>query len=276
LKTAAEVLGVITGLCVIACAVLTFSGQRPSQAAEPIAQPVPFAVPYPVPAPSPTPDDKKPHRRPFLPWRAEDNVGAAKPPNAIIGGLTSPDGTETVMLDLPPACRLKNTGGMGKGGPGTGSGLCVFTSLNHAAFWQSMPCLYDLQSKMTHEPGGGYPDKVDAMLARFCSEIKGQYVQNTDCSLNFLRDVIESGRMPGITYDGTLDPHYQYHHIEHMVNCVSLTNAWAVVLDNNSIADNQLVWMKPEALDWMLTAGHTRKGWGVVFKAPGPLPIPRN
>jgi hypothetical protein len=53
-------------------------------------------------------------------------------------GRYAPDGT-AVQLDLPDALHLRNSGGNDRtrynpaGEPGKGSGLCVFTSLNHSA-----------------------------------------------------------------------------------------------------------------------------------------------
>ena len=281
MRIAAIILTLVSALLSILLTALTLAGlhldiQATGDAAPTMPQ-TPVFVPFQVPAPSPIqPDNKKP-RRPLLPWRAGDQaMEAGTPAMATIGsGLKSPDGTEEVIVDLPKHVRLKNTGGMGPRGPGSGDGLCVFTSINHMAFWQSVTCLQDLQQKMTHEPGGGYPQKVDQMLVRYCPDIKGHYVQNTDCTLEYIRDVLESGRLVGITYSGELDPHY-HQHIEHMLNCIHLSEKWAAVLDNNFIADKDIVWMRPDALSYMNTSGHRRKGWAVVLLAPGPLPIPRN
>lgn len=246
--------------------------------------PAPIVVPAPPPAPPVEPaKPSKPKRPVILPWNAGDPFQGVsqRPPNAVLGGLTSPDGKETIMLDLQPHLRLKNTGGMGPRGPGTGAGLCVFTSINHAAFVQNVRCLQDLQKRMTREPGGGYPQKVDQYLGKFCPELSGKYSQlaslkATPDDMALLRDVLESGRLPCITYDGTLDPHYNYQHIEHMLNLVHLSPNWAAVLDNNFIGDKDIVWMTPAGLAWMLTAAHTRPGWVCVLHAPGRLPIPRN
>src|SRR5438034_1317674 len=94
-----------------------------------------------------------------------------------IGGNTSPDGKEEILCDLPGAEQLHNTGGMGPRGPGTGAGLCVFTSIEHTGRFQNEATLIGFQKKMTHEPGGGYPDKVDAMLAKYAPSVV--YVQYT-------------------------------------------------------------------------------------------------
>ncbi len=276
MKTALEILGVLAGLCTIALAVVVFAAFGNASSDDLPPQPAPFVVPIiiPGPLPSPAPNSRTP-RKPFLPWR---DVGAGTPAKGTLGGTISPDGKEVVMIDLPRQCRMKNVGGR------DGAGLCVFTSINHMAFWQSVGWLQDLQKRMRAKPGGGYPEKVDRMLEEFYDgKIQGEYVQNTDCSLDFLRDVLETGRMPGITYNGVLDPNYGYKKISHMLNLIHLTGpseaglGWAAVFDNNFIdPEKQAVWMRPDALDWMLTDGHTRKGWAIVLLAPAPLPIPKN
>ncbi len=268
---AAAVIGIIAGLCTIFCAIMAHATGHADVRPEPTPIIIQPAAPVIVPAPAPTKPDANRNRKPLLPWRASTPpTGATRPPNATIGGLTSPDGTETIAIDLPPSMRLKNVGGR------DGAGLCVFTSGNHAAYWQSVTCLYDFQKRMRAKPGGGYPDKVDKCLKEFCPAIDGKYLQNTESTLAFLRDVIDSGRMPCITYDGSLDPHYGFKHVEHMTNLWHLSDKWAAVFDNNFIGDQQVVWMSPAALEWMHTSGLTRKGWSWVFLAPGPLPLPRN
>ncbi|NBY00669.1 MAG: hypothetical protein EBQ87_01605, partial [Planctomycetes bacterium] len=79
-----------------------------------------------------------------------------------IGGRTSPDGLESLVCDLPAMEHLKNTGGS------DGAGLCVFTSVEHCARWQNEESLRGFQQKMRKEPGGGYPEKLDRMMARYC------------------------------------------------------------------------------------------------------------
>ena len=52
------------------------------------------------------------------------------------------------------------------GEPGKGLGLCVFTSIQYAAWWQDVRVLHDLQSKMKTQKGGGWPEKVDQVLGK--------------------------------------------------------------------------------------------------------------
>ena len=97
----------------------------------PTAQPVgPNVVPIVVPNQRPTP-------KPLRPWH-----------DAKVGGDSAPDGTP-VQIDMPQNLRMHNTGGR------DGSGLCVFTSINHAAIWQNVAQLKDFQKWMKSKPGGG-------------------------------------------------------------------------------------------------------------------------
>ena len=63
-------------------------------------------------------------------------------------GLT-PDGKYAADCDLPNDLHLKNLGGS------DGAGLCVFTSISHAARWQHVDVLKDFRDYMTRFPGGG-------------------------------------------------------------------------------------------------------------------------
>lgn len=197
-------------------------------------------------------------------------LAQAQPPAAITeGGNTSPDGAVEVACDLPPSLRMTNTGGMGRHGPGTGYGLCVFTSLEHAGRYQNEPTLWGLQKYMTTREGGGHPEKVDRVMAAYCPEVK--YVQHTGGDLAFLRAAIASGRMISVTYSGR-DPRYGSRRIAHMVNLIHLDENWACVLDNNF--PQKPLWMSVEELysRWLDMQG----GWAVVLLHSPPAPVPFN
>src|SRR5229473_2691811 len=130
-----------------------------------------------------------------------------------IGGKTSPDGKEIIICDLPGSEHLKNTGGVGPRGPGTGAGLCVFTSIELAGRYQNEISLVGFQKKMTHEPGGGYPDKVDQMLAKYAPNVI--YVQYAGKDVTLLKLALKTGRMVCVTYG--YSPRYGGP-IAHMVN----------------------------------------------------------
>lgn len=180
-----------------------------------------------------------------------------------LGGPTAPDGKTEVTCDLPVSERMRNTGGR------DGAGLCVFTSVQNAARYQNETRLVNFQQDMRKEPGGGYPAKVDAMIARYG---KGTpYLQYEGKDPAVLRAALATGRMPSVTYNGH-DPHYRGS-IAHMVNLVYLDDRWAVVLDNNFIGENELVWLTPA--DFLQRWRGNGGGWTVVLLAPPPPPVPR-
>ncbi len=78
-----------------------------------------------------------------------------------LAGPTGPDGKTEVTCDLPVSERMRNTGGR------DGAGLCVFTSVQNAARYQNETRLANFQADMRKEPGGGYPAKVDTMIAKY-------------------------------------------------------------------------------------------------------------
>ena len=184
-----------------------------------------------------------------------------------IGGRVSPDGAEELACDLPGAEHLKNTGGIGPRGPGSGAGLCVFTSLEHSGRWQNAEALRGLQQKMTHEEGGGWPEKVDRVLAKYAPDV--EYVQYTGADPSLLALAVRTGRMPAVTYG--YSPRYGGR-VAHMVNLVHLSERWACVLDNNFPGEDRYEWMAPGEFlrRWKLGGG----GWAVVLLAPPPPPVP--
>lgn len=180
-----------------------------------------------------------------------------------VGGPTGPGGIE-VQCDFPVDQRTKNVGGT------DGAGLCVFSSIGHAARWQNESRLKNFQEVMRKEKGGGYPSKTDAMIKKYG---KGtEYVQYEGSDPTILDLAIKSGRMPSVTYDGR-DPHYKGR-IAHMVNLVFMDDKLACILDNNYVAENELVWLsRKEFLDrW--TGGKT--GWCVILLSPPPPSPPHN
>jgi hypothetical protein len=194
-----------------------------------------------------------------------------------LGGVER--GSSKVACYLPESERMKNTGGSdGPRGPGSGSGLCVFTSVEHAARYQNVIELRGLQQWMTKHPGGGTPSKLQKMIEQYCKE-QGvpvpAYLQYEGTDINFVRAVIESGRMGCSTYDGRDGVHYKGH-IEHMINIVGFDAQWVVVLDNNFPADAQLVWLTPEEYRsrFIGQGGQGRQGWLFVLLGPGWPPEP--
>lgn len=166
-------------------------------------------------------------------------------------------------VDLPTSQQMKNVGGS------DGAGLCVFTSLQHAARWQNIVDLEGYREWMRKRPGGGYPDKVDKTLAAYCRE-KGvpvpKYVQHTGGDIEFLELALKTGRCPCVTYAGS-DDFYRYG-IDHMVNLAYLDEDEAAIIDNNRVGT--WLWMSRKEFEsrWRARGG----GWAVVFLAPPPPP----
>ncbi len=127
------------------------------------------------PAPSIKPAPKEP--TPKSPWEFQ---------KLAVGGPVSPNGQTQVTCDFPVSERTKNTGGR------DGAGLCVFTSIGHAARWQNEKRLVDFQKQMQKETGGGYPEKVDRMIAKYG---KGTpYLQYEGHDPTILKLALKTGR----------------------------------------------------------------------------------
>ncbi|HEY1191784.1 MAG TPA: hypothetical protein VGE74_29400, partial [Gemmata sp.] len=158
-------------------------------------------------------------------------VGAALVGTAVAFDPTpqpvSPDGTRAVV-DLPANQHMRNVGGS------DGSGLCVFTSVQHSAYWQNVRELDGFRAWMQRRPGGGWPQKLDQMFAQFCRE-KGvgvpAYIQHTGGDESFLELALKTDRMPAVTYDGRDD--FYRGQIAHMVNLAHLDGTRAAIIDNN-------------------------------------------
>jgi len=181
------------------------------------------------------------------------------------GGPTGPGGAE-VMCDLPVGLRQKNVGGR------DGAGCCTFASVQHSARFQNERRLWTfLNDVAAHERGGGWPAKMDAMIAKYGDGTRYLQYEGSDSAL--LEAALKSGRMPAVTYDGH-DPHYGLNRtIAHMVNLVYLDDKYAAILDNNFTADLSLMWMTRQEFLQRWTGGGS--GWAVVLVSPAPAPVPK-
>ena len=182
-------------------------------------------------------------------------IGQATPLLPSIEGTpnVAPDGTE-VAVDLPTTEKKRNTGGR------DGAGLCVFTSIEYCARWQNERRLVDFQKEMKKEPGGGYPQKVDKMIAKYGAGTP--YIQYEGGDMSIMKDALKSGRGCAVTWGS-----------DHMICLFHLDDKWAAVCDNNS--PERIQWLTPEAFKRKWTAGG-RSGWTVILLAPPPPPIPKN
>lgn len=189
------------------------------------------------------------------------------PGKPVEGGRIAPDGVTELQCDLPRSCRKKNIAS-------SGLGCCVFRSGDYAAHWQYEPSMYDLPEQMVkaHIPGGGYPEKVEKVFQQLCPDV--QYVQDTSGDPEVLKEILASGRIACVTYNGH-DPHYGWNQsIAHMVCLVHYDGKWACVSDNNFIEDNQFMWMSAE--EFQKRWGGNGGGWVYCLLSPPPPPVPHN
>jgi hypothetical protein len=159
--------------------------------------------------------------------------------DAVEGGPIDPATGVEIMIDLPGESHMKNKGGS------DGAGLCVYTSVNHAAYWQSVDELYDLQRWMTRYPGGSYPEKFDRSMQE---KTRGKFrdylnITGREQCRELCRRALASGRMVSTTY-GYSDRYGEA--VAHMVNLVHLSSGRACILDNNFPGENRYEWMSED------------------------------
>ncbi|HTU90063.1 MAG TPA: hypothetical protein VMF69_08195 [Gemmataceae bacterium] len=219
------------------------------------------------PKPKPKPEPKNP-KKPWGPGPCPAECGPEAGGRPVEGERVSPDGAVELVCDLPASERKKNIASKGLG-------CCVFRSIDYAARWQRVPELYDLPEQLVQAgvPGGGYPEKVDEVLARFGPGVS--YLQDTSGDADILEAILKTGRMPCVTYNGH-DCHYSGS-IAHMV-CLPYFDrqtGWACVSDNNFPGADQLVWMSPD--DFLKRwKGGGGGGWVFALLAPPPPLPPHN
>jgi hypothetical protein len=188
---------------------------------------------------------------------------------SAVGTNVAPDGTQ-IQNDLPQRFHLKNRGGS------DGSGLCVFCSLNHASIWQHVHPTEKVFEWMWRYPGGGYPQKVDKVIAQIAAE-KGvevpDYIQVENRDLEILKLACRTGRSPNVTYNFSPTGRYGGQKIAHMVSLMHLDDKWACILDNNF--PGTFEWMDVQTFLSVYTGGRGN-GWAVIFLDPGPPPPPYN
>jgi ketol-acid reductoisomerase len=130
---------------------------------------------------------------------------------------------------------------------------------------------------MTKYPGGGWPEKVDKMIEKICTERKTSkpaYLQVEGADLEIIKLALKTGRMPCTTYSISPTGRYGGQKIAHMVNTVHMDETWAAVLDNNYPGDDAYEWMDLAAYRRAYASGST--GWTVILLANPPPPPPKN
>jgi hypothetical protein len=191
-------------------------------------------------------------------------------PGASVGGPKHSDGTE-LHCDLPGALHTQNTASFGLG-------LCVFTSIHHSAHWQNVPLLQEWPKWViaSRIPGGGYPSKVDQLIARIAKE-KGQpvpdYIQVENNDLEILKAACRTGRMPAVTYSRSPTGRYGGGSISHMVSLVHADDVHFVILDNNYPGPEKYEWLTPQ--EFLKTYAGGGQGWAFILLAPPPPPAPK-
>lgn len=231
----------------------------------------PKVSPLPAPVkPKPKPPQPKKPKRPCPgpgPCPFQDKEAGGRP---VEGGRISPDGSVALICDLPASERKKNIASKGLG-------CCVYRSIDYAARWQQVPQLYDLPEQLVQAgiPGGGYPQKLDEIMQRFAPD--ASYIQDTSGDAGILEAILQTGRMPCVTYNGH-DCHYGVgQSIAHMV-CLPFFDrqtGWACISDNNYPSESSFVWMSPDEFlkRWK---GSGAGGWMFALLAVPPPPPPHN
>lgn len=207
-------------------------------------------------------------------WLREVRERVQEMPPTLIGkisegGPSSPDGTVSVVCDLPAGERKKNIASRGQG-------CCCHRSVSYAARWQQVPELYDFPELIRDAglPGGCNPTLMDERMKRFAPNV--QYIQDTSGDPAVLEAILATGRMPCVTYNGHDGVHYSGQ-IAHMI-CLPYFNrktGWACVSDNNFPSEKSFVWMSCEEFlqRWKGGGG---SGWVVALLSPPPPPVPHN
>lgn len=190
---------------------------------------------------------------------------------ASVGGKLSPDGSTTIMCDLPGVLHQRNTGGS------DGAGLCVYASARHSGRWQNDPAFDAIFDWMKKHPGGSYPEKFKRTLEQCCKELGfdvPRYLQIEGGDLEILKLACKTGRMPCVTYSYSPTGRYGGRRIAHMVSLVHADNNWFCILDNNFPGENKYEWMSPR--EFAPSYAPSGRGWSIILLTPPPPPPPKN
>ena len=238
----------VAALALCALTALTWT-PAPDTPRVPPTPPTPLVAPAPTPAPEP---DRSCPNCPRPPRRDRDT----RPP--FVACQPAPDQAREPTVDLlsmPSQVRPRNVGGR------DGAGLCVFTSIQYAAWYQNEPRLQNFQQVMRQELGGGWPEKVDKMVAKYGPGTP--YVQYSGKDTTLMELALKTGRVPCVTVMRGA----------HMVCLVHLDANSAAIVDNNA----------PDRVQWMTRAqfiqSHDiggRGGWTFVLLNPTCPPPPHN
>lgn len=254
-------------LIIAAALTLGYVAVKQTEETCPDCKPPSPVVPAPKTPPPKRPDDPKPKPKPW--GTADESRSAFLVGKPVLGGQVGPNGQE-VHVDLPLSQRIRNIGSHVDG-----AGMCVSTSMTHAARWHAMRDWYNWRDWCAKFPGGGYPSKMDKQIKQFSDEKKipaPPYLQYEGKDPSILEEAFKAGLLPSVTYSGRDGVRYSGS-IAHMVNLVYLDDKSAAIMDNNGKPED-LIWMSRDEFIDRWTNG--RSGWAHFWLLPGPPPPPRN
>ncbi|MCE9531352.1 MAG: hypothetical protein K8T89_09570 [Planctomycetes bacterium] len=186
--------------------------------------------------------------------------------------------SEELACDLPGTEHMRNIGSKLDG-----YGMCVFTSVEHAARWHGLEQFRGFRDWCAERyPGGGDPDKLDQLLAAYC-KAKGivcpPYIQYEGPDVRPILELCDkTGRMACITYGQSpryIGPRSPTGTIAHMTNCPKFSGQLAVCLDNNFPGEASYEWMPLAEMERRIKHPRAKNGWVFVWLAPSPPPVPR-
>lgn len=181
----------------------------------------------------------------------------------------------SITCDLDDEQQMKNIGSRLDG-----AGMCVFTSIEHAARYQNLEQMRGWRDWCAQNyRGGGYPTKVDQLLKAWWAAKKIDpipYLQYEGTAPEDLLNLCnKTNRMVCITYG--YSPRYGRAGIAHMVNGV-LYDKYGVVLDNNFPGQKNYEWMLPNEFVKRMRAepsGRPGPAWIFIWTTPGAPPPPK-
>jgi hypothetical protein len=167
-----------------------------------------------------------------------------------------------VQCPLPPEFHIRNKGGI------DGAGLCVWASINHAAYWQNVEKLKGIFEYMRTQPGGGWYQKVEKYMKKFNYDNYIQ-VEGMENCIKLLEYAAKTNRMACITYGWDRSGAK----IAHMVNCVFYGDM-CCALDNNYPGTWE--WMTKDEFLKRLKSAHLGgdASWVIVLLDDPPPPVP--
>lgn len=156
---------------------------------------------------------------------------------------------QELTVDLAPEQQIRNIGSKIDG-----LGMCVFSAIEMGARAQGLEAMRGWRDWCAARyPGGGFPDKVDKLLAAWFQEKHlapipyYQYEGNDPAPILTLID--KTGRMACLTYGWS--PRYGQR-IAHMVCAPAFRGQKAAVLDNNFVAKRRADGAWDEGIyEWM-------------------------